>query len=130
MRIVLLLGVVALALYLAARQFDWLSSNSANNIGQDTATLTANGSGGRCGIVADVRSASGFKGGGLVADLGRPDPIETLQVVVPQADLDRFDPSPAYWEGKRICVTGPVTSYRGRPEIVAADPNQIRFSPN
>ncbi|MGH8428673.1 MAG: hypothetical protein ACRES7_11975 [Gammaproteobacteria bacterium] len=50
-----------------------------------------------------------------------------MQIVIPQRDLSRFDPPPASWEGKRICVTGPVKNYRGRPEIIAYGPDQIRI---
>jgi DNA/RNA endonuclease YhcR with UshA esterase domain len=27
--------------------------------------------------------------------------------------------------GERICVTGPISDYQGKPEIVIADPNQL-----
>ncbi|MGH8428654.1 MAG: hypothetical protein ACRES7_11880 [Gammaproteobacteria bacterium] len=130
MRIVLLLVVVGLVLYLTARQFNWLSSDSANPIGQGSATLTKSNSGGTCGIVADVRFDSSNQGPAMFVDLGRPHPIESMQIVIPQRNLGRFDPSPASWEGQRICVTGPVKSYGGRPEIIAHGPNQIHVDSN
>ncbi|MGH8428670.1 MAG: hypothetical protein ACRES7_11960 [Gammaproteobacteria bacterium] len=58
----------------------------------------------------------------MFVDLDRTHPIESMQIVIPQRDLSQFDPSPASWEGKRICVTGSVQNYRGRPEIVAYGP--------
>lgn len=127
MRIILLLSVVALALYLAARQFDWLSSTSPGQVGQSSATLPTINPGGSCGIVADVRFARSNEGPAMFVDLGRPHPIETLQVVIPRRDIGHFTPSPAYWEGKTICVSGPVKRYRGRPEIVARNSDQIQI---
>lgn len=126
MRIVLLLGVVALALYLAIRQFGWLSSSSASRAGTQAAALARSGPDGRCGIVADVRYAARSRRHDTVVDLGRPHPIESLQVIIPRRDLGRFESSPASWEGRKICVTGPVETYGGRPGIVAHDPDQVR----
>jgi micrococcal nuclease len=31
------------------------------------------------------------------------------------------------YQGKRVCVTGKITEYRGTPEIVANDPAQIKI---
>lgn len=129
MRVVLILGVLVVVAYLAVRQFGSLSSHSTNPVQQNSAALAKSNPGGTCGIVADVRSAAADQGPALFVDLGRPHPIETMQVVIPQSDLGRFDPSPAAWEGKRICVSGAVRSYGGRPEIVARGPEQVRISP-
>lgn len=126
MRFVLILAVLLLVAYLAARQLDWFSSKSVNRAQQGTAALANGGAGGTCGVVADVRSAGYGKGPALFLDLGRPHPIESMQVVIPQSDLARFDSSPASWEGKKICVSGAVTSYRGRPAVVATGPAQIQ----
>lgn len=125
MRIVLILAVLALVAYLAARQFDWLSPSSAGHAQQSSATLAQSKPDGTCGLVADVRSAAGRHGPALFLDLGRPHPIESMQVVIPQADLGSFGSSPASWEGKRICVSGRVQTLRGRPAIVARGPDQI-----
>lgn len=130
MRIVLILGVVALALYLAARQFDWLTSPAASNGRQGAAALVRRDSDTTCGVVADVRAGADGHGPATFVDLGRPHPIETLQIVIRDRDFGRFDPPPASWEGKRICVTGAVRTDRGRPEIVARDPDQIRPAPH
>lgn len=127
MRIVLILGVLVLVAYLAARQFDWLSPHSASRAPHAVAAVTRGGASGTCGVVADVRSAGDGHGPALFLDLGHPHPIESMQVVIPQADLGSFGSSPASWEGKRLCVSGPVTSLRGRPAIVARSPDRIRI---
>jgi DNA/RNA endonuclease YhcR with UshA esterase domain len=38
----------------------------------------------------------------------------------------KFGTPESEYKGKRICVTGKITEFRGKPEIVANDPQQIR----
>jgi endonuclease YncB( thermonuclease family) len=49
-----------------------------------------------------------------------------LTVVILEPDLERFPPHPElHYRGKRVRVTGLVSSHRGRPEIVLEDPHRI-----
>jgi phosphatidylserine/phosphatidylglycerophosphate/cardiolipin synthase-like enzyme len=53
-------------------------------------------------------------------------PNQTFTVVIFARDQPAFPRPPAsLYEGKNICVTGRIDTYKGRPEIVARIPGQI-----
>lgn len=81
---------------------------------------------GACGTVADVHYAGNSRGQPTFIDLGHPYPNQELTIVIWGNNLARFPTPPSAWEGQRICVTGPVSRYHGRPEIIAYSPNQIQ----
>lgn len=60
-------------------------------------------------------------------NLGRPFPEQDLTVLIWGADRARFaaPPEDAYRDAS-ICVTGEITTYRGRPQIVVGGPEAIR----
>ena len=58
-------------------------------------------------------------------DLDHPYPQEPFAIVIWGADRAKFGTPEATYAGKRVCVTGTILDYRGRPEIVATDPAQI-----
>ncbi len=50
-----------------------------------------------------------------------------VTVVVPAEELSRFPEDPErHYGGREVRVTGTVTTYEGRPEIVVRDPSRIR----
>jgi len=52
-----------------------------------------------------------------------------LSVVIFARDYGRFPGNPAaLYDGRKLEVLGRVTEYRGRPQIVVADPSRIRLS--
>jgi len=60
-------------------------------------------------------------------NLGRPFPDQDFTVVIWGADRARFAAPPEdEYRNAWICVTGEVTTYRGRPQIVARAPGSIR----
>ncbi len=59
-------------------------------------------------------------------NLGGAYPNQKITVVIKGADRSKFKTPPeTLYAGKTICVKGPVQIYRGRPEIVVTDPQQI-----
>lgn len=61
-------------------------------------------------------------------NLGRPYPDQDLTVVIWGEDRARFPAAPEnVYDGRRICVTGRIELYRGRPEIVTRDPDALRI---
>jgi hypothetical protein len=59
-------------------------------------------------------------------NLGGAFPDRKISVVIKGADRDKFRTPPGkLYAGKTICVKGFVEIYKGRPEIVASDPQQI-----
>ena len=43
------------------------------------------------------------------------------------SDRAKFVSPESTYDGKRICVSGPISSYRGIPEIVVHEPAQVRI---
>lgn len=77
-----------------------------------------------CGVAASIHHADQSRGTPTFINLDKPDPNQVFTILIWGEDLAKFD-KPASWEGKRVCATGTITLYRGRPEIVAKSGNQI-----
>lgn len=97
-------------------------------------TLTANEAKGHigeratvCGTVASTHYAGTSNGSPTLVNFERPYPNEPFMVLVWGEDLSKFTDRPATWEGKRVCATGTIESYRGTAEIIAKTPSQITF---
>ena len=62
-------------------------------------------------------------------NLGGAYPNQKITVVIKGADRNKFKAPPeTLYAGKTICVKGPVQIYKGRPEIVVTDPQQITIN--
>ncbi len=55
-----------------------------------------------------------------------PHPNHVFTAVIWGDDRGQFRPAPEGWQGKGLCVTGPVELYQQRPQIVVVSPSQIR----
>ena len=80
-----------------------------------------------CGVAATIHYAAQSKGAPTFINLDKPYPNPVFTILIWGEDLTKFD-KPASWEGQRICATGTISLYRGRPEIVARSSNQITIS--
>ena len=79
-----------------------------------------------CGVVANAKYASSTRGSPTFLNLDRPYPSHVFTAVIWGDDRDAFDYEPESLDGQRICVSGEISSYRGKAEIVVVDPDQIR----
>lgn len=79
-----------------------------------------------CGSVASTRYAASTKGKPTFLNLDKPYPSQIFTVLIWGSNRLKFGEPEKEFNGKRICVTGKITDYRGVPEIVADDPKQIR----
>jgi DNA/RNA endonuclease YhcR with UshA esterase domain len=77
-----------------------------------------------CGVVASAKYAQGSRRQPTFLNLDRAYPEHILTVLIWGADRDKFGAPEKTYAGKRICVTGVVQLYKGRPEIIATDPSQ------
>lgn len=60
-------------------------------------------------------------------NLGGDYPDQKLSIVIKGKDRDKFTVSPEIaFKNKTICVTGVLSNYNGKPEIVVTDPDQIK----
>jgi hypothetical protein len=54
-----------------------------------------------------------------------PYPKETFTILIWGSDRAKFGAPETKYKDARVCVTGKITSYRGKPEVVATEPSQI-----
>jgi DNA/RNA endonuclease YhcR with UshA esterase domain len=111
----LLASVVAMGPLLAQQK---LSANEAKHHVGETATV--------CGSVVSTHYAPGTKGQPTFLNLDKPYPNHIFTVLIWGKNRSKFGTPESEYKGKRICVTGKITEYKGAAEIVATDPQQIR----
>lgn len=79
-----------------------------------------------CGHVASAAYFGSVKGSPTFLNVDRPYPDQTFTVVIWGNARSRFAGSPEkLYDGKTICVTGLIETYRGKPQIVVTEPGQI-----
>lgn len=57
-----------------------------------------------------------------------PYPNHVFTAVIWGKDRAQFQPSPEGWQGKSLCVTGPVELFQQRPQIAVSSPSQLRVA--
>jgi hypothetical protein len=113
----LALIVILLAISIAHAQKPLTTTEAKDHIGEK-ATV--------CGDVASAHYAAATRGNPTFINLDKAYPGQVFTVLIWGSDRLKFgDPEEAY-RGKRICVTGKVTAYKGVPEIVAYTRSQIK----
>jgi len=80
-----------------------------------------------CGEVVSTRFAASTKGRPTFLNLDKPYPQQIFTIVIWGSNRAKFGTPETEFKGKRVCVTGRISEYRGAPEIVADDPKQIRI---
>ena len=87
----------------------------AQNISASDASKHLGEPGTVCGNVAATRTETTSRGMPTFLDFGRPYPNQTFTAVIWQRDKALVGSIP---RAGHLCVTGTITDYRGRPEIV------------
>jgi len=78
------------------------------------------------GTVASATFASRTKGQPTFLNLDEPYPRQIFTIVIWGSDRRFFNNAPeVLYRGKKVCVTGLVKSFRGKPEITVLLPSQI-----
>lgn len=79
-----------------------------------------------CGTVASATYAVRSRGRPTFLNLDQPYPKQIFTVLIWRSDRNKFkNPPETFFKGKRICVTGIIESYRGKPEIIVRSADQI-----
>jgi hypothetical protein len=78
-----------------------------------------------CGPVARVHLAFKTRGQPTFIDLVRPYPHAPFTAIIWGLDRGKFGDPQQLYLNKRVCVTGPITVYRGHPEIILHSPKQV-----
>ena len=79
-----------------------------------------------CGEVVSTNYADSSNGHPTFLNLDKRYPNQIFTVVIWGENRTKFGKPEADYKGKRICVSGKITAYSGKPEIVASDPKQIK----
>jgi DNA/RNA endonuclease YhcR with UshA esterase domain len=79
-----------------------------------------------CAKVYGVKYLDRSKSQPTFINLGAAYPNSPLTVVIFGTDRQNFKPTPEeLYDGKELCVTGEVKSFKGRYEIVVAQPTDL-----
>jgi hypothetical protein len=77
-----------------------------------------------CGTVASAHYSPQSRGKPTFLDMGHAYPDEVFTAVIWGDDRSKFG-DPESLAGQHVCVTGPISQYRGRPEVVLRDPSPL-----
>jgi len=79
-----------------------------------------------CGLVAGARFYESPGGSRSYLNFDRPYPNQSFTAVIEAPNRGKFKrPPEVLFNGRTICVTGLVTTFSGRPQIVVENPSQI-----
>ena len=112
-------GVFVLGWLLTAGGVDAVTLTAAqakDHVGE-TATV--------CGMVASTTFAVQSKGAPTFLNLDKPYPDQLFTVVIWGSDRPKFHQPEMLYRGKRLCVTGNIKMFRGRPAIIVKGLSQI-----
>jgi hypothetical protein len=80
-----------------------------------------------CGKVASTRYAATSRGKPTFLNLDKPYPSQVFTILIWGENREKFGTPEEKYRDKQVCVTGKVTEYRGEPEIVVSDPQNIEI---
>lgn len=81
------------------------------------------------GTIASTYYSYESCGSSTFLNFDRPYPEQTFTIVIWGPDRSKFQESPEImFEGKTVYVTGEISSYKGKPQIIVTDPSQIEIS--
>jgi hypothetical protein len=109
-------SVAAGLLAYSASAADLRPEDAASHIGE-TATV--------CGVVASAKFEAHARAQPTLLDLGKSYPHAVFTAVICGDHRSKFGAPETSLRGKRVCVTGQISDYHGKPEIVLTDPSQL-----
>ena len=80
-----------------------------------------------CGTVVSTHYAVRTKGSPTFLNLDEPYPKQVFTILIWGSDRLKFGEPESKFGNKRVCVTGLIKDYKGVPEIIAEQPNQIEL---
>ena len=78
------------------------------------------------GYAADSRAHPTFL---TLVNPGEQNPTRALTAVIYGTDRAKFGNPEVTLPGQRVCVTGFISYFRQRPEMMLSDPNQLSYYP-
>jgi len=113
----LVVGSAAFALWAFSATAAPLSLEEAAGHMGETATV--------CGVVASAEYEANEQNQPTLLDLGKPHPNAIFTAVIYGENRAKFATPEISLRGKRICVTGQISDYQDKPEIVLTEPSQL-----
>jgi len=80
-----------------------------------------------CGLVADLRYFENAKNQPTLLNIGEVYPNQKLTVVIYGDVRKAFATAVEDLNHKQICITGTITLFKERPQIIIAQPEQIKL---
>src|ERR1700751_6072686 len=77
------------------------------------------------GKVVSTHYATGSKGQPTFLNLDEPYPKEFFTILIWGSDRAKFGTPETKYKDAKACVTGKITSFRGKPEIIATEQSEI-----
>src|SRR4026208_1112922 len=111
-RLLTLFAVVCAASIIIAQTSNYTAVEAAKHVGE-TATVTDR---------VDGVHQSGK--GNIFLNMGGKYPNQSFTAFIPSASAAQF-PNAQQYEGQTVAVSGKITLYRGKPEIIVNSPSQI-----
>lgn len=108
----LALFAVICAASIVAQTSNYTAVEAARHVGE-TATITNK--------VDGVHQSSK---GHIFLNMGGKYPNQAFTAFIPSASAAQF-PNPQQYEGRTVAVSGKITLYKGKPEIIVNSPSQI-----
>src|SRR5215472_6340880 len=103
----------------------WAVSVNAAPLSPEQALSRIGETGTVCGVVVSAEYEANEQNQPTLLDLGKPHPNAVFTAVVYGDNRQKFGAPETSLRGKRICVTGRISNYQGKPEIVLTDPSQL-----
>lgn len=108
---------IGLLFAISASPAELTAAQAKDHIGE-TATV--------CGQVASAKYATSSRRQPTFLNLDEPFPRHIFTAVIFGDDRPKFDSPEVKLKGKRICVSGKIEDYKGKPEIILRDPAQLK----
>ena len=81
-----------------------------------------------CGVVASARYAEKSNRKPTFLNLDKAYPNHPFTAVIFEADRAKFGEPEKELNGKKICVSGKIEDFQGRPEIVLKEKSQLQMN--
>lgn len=79
-----------------------------------------------CGKVVSANFATSTRRKPTFLNLDEPYPRQVFTAVIWETDREKFGQPELDLLNKNICVTGLIEGYKGKPEIILGDPEQLK----
>jgi hypothetical protein len=103
----------------------WAFSTAAASLSPEDAAGHMGETATVCGVVASTEYEANEQNQPTLLDLGKPYPNAVFTAVIYGENRAKFGTPENSLRGKRICVTGQIGDYQGKPEIVLTEPSQL-----